>query len=79
MNKTLSKSNHAHASAHPHTHGHVPAHSPLIVSKKHFQKDGKWIVKPSTTVVLICTCGNKYIATRPKQTTCIKCIVTLVK
>lgn len=46
-----------------------------FISKKHFQKDGKWIVKPSATVVSICICGNKYIVTREKQTTCIKCIV----
>ena len=78
---TTKETPHAHSSAHAHPHVHPTSHthSPLIVSKKHFQKDGKWIVKPSTTVVLVCVCGNKYIATRPNQTTCVKCIVTVVK
>jgi hypothetical protein len=68
------------AAAHPHSHSHSRpgSSSSLVVSKKHFQKDGKWIVKPSATVVLVCACGNKYISTRPNQTTCIKCIVAVV-
>ena len=59
------------------TQSHAQPNSQLLVSKKHFQKDGKWIVKPSATVVLVCACGNKYIATREKQTTCVRCIVTI--
>lgn len=72
--KTITKTTKNNAHAHSHAHG--PLHSPLIVSKKHFQKDGKWIVKPSTTVVLVCVCGNKYIATRENQTVCIRCIAS---
>ncbi|NQV88348.1 MAG: hypothetical protein HQ402_02235 [Parcubacteria group bacterium] len=44
------------------------------ISKKHFQKDGKWISKPSRTEILVCKCGAKYIKTRDKQTTCVGCI-----
>jgi len=44
------------------------------ISKKHFQKDGKWISKPSCTEILVCKCGVKYIKTRDRQTTCVGCI-----
>lgn len=47
----------------------------LPVSKKHFQKDGKWVVKSKPTEILICACGNKYIKTRKNQTTCVRCIL----
>ena len=49
----------------------------LAVSKKHFQQDGKWVVRPVKTVILICTCGNKYIKTRPEQDTCLRCLVEI--
>jgi len=44
------------------------------VSKKHFQKDGKWIVKPTKTEILLCKCGNKYIKTREGQKNCVRCL-----
>ena len=50
---------------------HVPK---LKGPPKQFQQDGHWIVKPGKTQVLVCTCGNRYIKTRPGQTVCIKCL-----
>ncbi|PJA33451.1 MAG: hypothetical protein CO184_01920 [Candidatus Zambryskibacteria bacterium CG_4_9_14_3_um_filter_40_16] len=47
------------------------------VSKKHFQKDGKWIVKPTKTEILLCKCGNKYIKTREGQKNCVRCLESL--
>jgi len=47
----------------------------LSVSKKHFQQDGKWVVKTVKTVILTCECGNKYIKTRDEQTVCLRCLV----
>jgi hypothetical protein len=44
-----------------------------LVSKKTFQKDGHWIEKIDRTPILLCTCGNKYIKTRPEQTLCLRC------
>ncbi|MEK7480125.1 MAG: hypothetical protein AAB665_02430 [Patescibacteria group bacterium] len=41
---------------------------------KTYQKNGRWVEKPSTTVVSICICKNKYIKTRDKQTRCLRCI-----
>ena len=41
---------------------------------KTYQKNGRWVEKPSTTVVSICICKNKYIKTREKQTHCLRCI-----
>ncbi|MFA6536242.1 MAG: hypothetical protein WC250_02215 [Candidatus Paceibacterota bacterium] len=49
----------------------------LSVSKKHFQQDGKWVVKPVKTVILVCSCGNKYIKTRPDQEACLRCLVVV--
>ncbi len=46
----------------------------LKVSKKNFQKNGKWITKPFQTNVIKCLCGNKYIATRKNQVSCVRCI-----
>ncbi|MCE9644089.1 hypothetical protein K8Q93_02535 [Candidatus Parcubacteria bacterium] len=40
---------------------------------KTFQKDGHWIEKPSRTEILVCTCGSKYIKTRPEQNLCLRC------
>jgi len=42
---------------------------------KNFLKDGKWIDNPNEPVVLVCTCGNKYIKTRLEQTHCLRCFV----
>jgi hypothetical protein len=38
-------------------------------------KNGKWIDNPSAPVVVVCTCGNKYIKTRPGQNQCLRCFV----
>ncbi len=43
------------------------------ISKKTFQKEGKWIQKPTQTIVWLCVCGNKYIRTREAQIVCLKC------
>ncbi len=40
---------------------------------KTFQKAGKWIEKKTRSEVFVCTCGNKYLKTRPKQATCLLC------
>ena len=55
-------------------HGHAHHSAITLVSKKHFQKDGKWISRPSKTEILVCVCGGKYIKTRKDQTLCIKCM-----
>jgi hypothetical protein len=53
---------------------------PIILGNKHkgppkqYQQDGHWIVKPGKTQVLLCTCGNRYIKTRPGQTECVRCM-----
>lgn len=41
---------------------------------KQFQQDGRWIVKPRKTEILTCSCGNRYLKTRPGQTMCLRCI-----
>ena len=41
--------------------------------KKPVQR-GKFVYKPLMSIVIVCKCGNKYVATRPKQTTCVMCI-----
>ncbi len=46
----------------------------LKFSGKTFQKDGKWILKPGPTIILVCACGNKYIKTREPQISCVRCI-----
>jgi hypothetical protein len=35
---------------------------------------GIWIEKPRQKEILVCECGNKYIKTRDKQTSCVRCI-----
>jgi len=45
-----------------------------VNSTRTFQKDGKWIEKPSVTEVVICACGEKYIKTRRGQAECLKCM-----
>jgi hypothetical protein len=44
-----------------------------VVSKT-FQKDGKWIERPTHSNILICDCGNKYLKTRKNQTECLVCM-----
>ena len=41
---------------------------------KTFQQDGHWIEKPNKTAILICTCGNRYLKTRPHQAECLRCM-----
>jgi len=48
--------------------------NPLLISKKHFQENGKWVVKPTRTKILECECGNKYIKTRNGQASCLRCL-----
>lgn len=38
---------------------------------------GKWVEKVTKSAVLVCVCGNKYLKTRPNQTTCVPCLVRL--
>ncbi len=38
---------------------------------------GKWVEKVTKSTVLLCVCGNKYLKTRPQQTTCVPCLVRL--
>ena len=35
---------------------------------------GVYVYKPIRSIILECSCGNKYIATRPKQRTCLDCV-----
>ncbi|HEV3245061.1 MAG TPA: hypothetical protein VG102_01765 [Candidatus Paceibacterota bacterium] len=42
---------------------------------KNFMQNGKWIDNPNELIVLVCTCGNKYIKTRPEQTHCLQCFL----
>lgn len=47
-----------------------------IPATKHSQR-GKYIYKPLVSVVIVCKCGNKYVATRKGQKTCIMCMQNL--
>ncbi|MFZ2886774.1 MAG: hypothetical protein WA021_03070 [Minisyncoccia bacterium] len=47
--------------------------APTPVAKKAVQR-GKYVYKPIMSVIVLCSCGNKYVRTRPKQTVCITCI-----
>ncbi len=40
---------------------------------KNFMKNGKWIEKTKAPAVVLCSCGNKYIKTRPRQKECLSC------
>ncbi len=35
---------------------------------------GKYVYKPITSIIVLCSCGGKYVMTRKGQTTCIRCI-----
>ncbi|MHB1086864.1 MAG: hypothetical protein ACYCZ0_03900 [Minisyncoccota bacterium] len=41
---------------------------------KTFFKDGKWTDSTKEVVVVVCTCGNKYIKTREGQSECLSCV-----
>ena len=47
--------------------------SPTTETKKPIQR-GKFIYKPIISVITVCGCGNKYVSTRLKQTTCLTCL-----
>lgn len=38
------------------------------------RKMGQWVEKPRRMEILTCSCGNKYIKTRDRQTVCLRCI-----
>jgi hypothetical protein len=44
---------------------------------KTYHKDGHWVDKPHKTVILVCSCGNKYLKTRPGQSACLKCFLVV--
>ena len=46
---------------------------PKIVQKP-IQRKTFWVPKPRKSEIVLCACGNKYIKTRPGQTTCVRCI-----
>ncbi len=48
--------------------------SNLPVVSKTFQKNGKWIERPQKSTVSVCSCGNKYLKTRPNQLRCLLCM-----
>jgi len=50
----------------------------IKINKKPNQP-GKWVYKPTRSAVLVCSCGNKYIATREGQTVCVSCIRALAQ
>jgi len=52
-----------------------------LITRKTYQKDGKWVERPGHTMILVCSCGNKYIKTRENQVLCVRCIgkVVIVK
>lgn len=52
------------------------ANAQLQGPHKTFQQDGHWIEKPNKTQIFICLCGNRYLKTRPKQESCLRCIST---
>ncbi len=42
---------------------------------KNFMKDGKWIERTTAPNVHLCdVCDNKFIKTRYRQTTCLRCM-----
>lgn len=48
------------------------------VKKAHSQR-GKYVYKPLMSVVVLCSCGNKYVSTRKGQKTCIRCMMAVVR
>lgn len=45
-----------------------------LITRKTYQQDGKWVERPGKTMIVVCSCGNKYIKTRENQTQCVRCI-----
>jgi hypothetical protein len=44
----------------------------LVEAKK--PTPGVYVYKPLKSKIVECDCGNKYIATRPRQKTCLDCV-----
>lgn len=40
---------------------------------------GKWIYKTTASHIFVCECGNKYLKTRTAQTTCVRCMLKVLK
>jgi hypothetical protein len=53
--------------------------APKIEIKRTPSQHGKWVFKPLKSHVVTCSCGNKYIVTRDKQTQCVSCMYQSVK
>ena len=48
-------------------------------SKKTFKNlEGRWIEKPTATLIVVCACGGKYIKSRELQTMCVRCMSKIV-
>ncbi len=46
---------------------------------KNFMKNGKWVDNPNKISVVLCSCGNKYIKTRPNQKQCLQCVSAVTR
>ncbi|HVV39276.1 MAG TPA: hypothetical protein VHD31_03030 [Candidatus Paceibacterota bacterium] len=44
------------------------------IEKKQANSWGHWTERKRRTTTLVCTCGTRYIKTRPGQTTCLVCM-----
>lgn len=55
---------------------HKTAQTPKVEIKKpqpQQSQKGKWVFKPLRSKILLCECGNKFVATQPNQKTCLFC------
>lgn len=41
---------------------------------KRVSTPGKFVYKPIVSTISVCKCGNKYVATRKGQKTCLQCM-----
>lgn len=62
----MAKSSHKKAEPHKYT----PSKGPTKV----YFKDGHWVEKRTHAPILVCSCGMRYLKTRPGQVTCLQCI-----
>jgi hypothetical protein len=67
------QSNHAKAAPAANGQAHKPQHNLGKITKT-FQQDGRWVEKTSKTAILICVCGTRYIKTRQRQVSCLRCM-----
>ncbi len=49
-----------------------------VLPKKKVSQPGKWIERPRRMEILTCSCGNKYVKSRPNQKVCVRCINEMV-